>query len=536
MARTTQWDVMRNLNRRPNGQMRGRRLLLLLVVGAVMACGVTPPTLVSTSAPATSSSPLTASPSPTASPSASPFGSETAVPALTVDHPTVVVTPSGDLQDYQIVDVEVTGFGVGGKVWLSECASAPVATSLGCGSGLPTQTLLVTGDDRAGSASFQVRSAAASTPLESGAAQACTAACVIVATLGDGFPFVTAPIAFGGPAVDVAGTFPGGGVWAATADQVMISGDGGRSWSRNPVPQFATVDVLDRTHVWAVSPGSDSVWPYRGNGIADTLHLIVNRSSDGGRTWRSVALPGDYGGTTPVLSFSDEMHGYLLCATLRGGGPSVVLQTDDGGATWRTMGTPGFNLGSVFSVSGPAVLWSGTQGDAGPVERPVLDVSRDGGRTWTDARLPGLVGSLFATNTVLAPPAFFGATGIVAVDSEPVAGEELTVYRSLDGGRTWARASSMPNPNGASAFSAFAALDARHWLFVAGNGLLRTGDGGRTWSRLIPEGLPPEGITWLHFADPEHGVALESPGAFTRPANLFVTADGGASWRVVATP
>jgi photosystem II stability/assembly factor-like uncharacterized protein len=519
---------MRNLKRRFGSHMRGRWLLPLVVSATVMACGVTPPTQMPTTAPATSSL--------AASPAGSPSGSETAVPALTVDHPTVVVTPSGDLQDYQIVDVEVTGFGVGGKVWLSECASAPVATSLGCGSQLAAQTFLVTGDDGAGSASFEVRSAAASAPLEASPTQACVAACVIVATLGDGFPFVTAPIVFGGPAIDAAGTFPGGGVWAATADQVMISGDGGLSWSRNPVPQFATVDVLDRTHVWAVSPGPDSVWPYGGQGIADTLHLIVRRSTDGGRTWSSVALPGDYGGTTPVLAFTDEMHGYLLCATLRGGGPSVVLQTDDGGATWRTIGTPGFNLGSVFSVSGPDVLWSGTQGDAGPVERPVLDVSRDGGRTWTDARLPGLVGSVFATNTVLAPPAFFGVIGIVAVDSEPVAGEELTIYQSVNSGRTWVQASSMPNSSGASAFSAFAALDAGHWLFDGGNALLRTGDGGRTWSRFIPEGLPSEGITRLQFSDPEHGVALESSGAYTMPANLFVTADGGASWTTAPVP
>ena len=438
-----------------------------------------------------------------------------------------MVTPSGDLQDYQVVDVEVTGFGVGGKVWLSECSSAAVATSLGCGSGLPTQTLLVTGDDRAGSASFEVRNAAASTPLESGAAQACTAACVIVATLGDGFPFVTAPIAFGGPAVDVAGTFPGGGVWAATADRIAISGDSGRTWSGNPVPRFATVEVLDRTHVWAVSPGPDSVWPYTGQGVADTLHLIVRRSADGGRTWSSVALPDDYGGTTPVLAFADAVNGYLLCAALRGGGPSVVLRTDDGGATWRTVGTPGSNLGSVFSASGPGVLWSGTQGDAGPVERPVLDVSRDGGRTWTDARLPGLVGSLFATNTVLAPPAFFGATGIVAVASEPAAGAELTIYRSTDSGRTWARASSMPNSSGPGAF---AALDARQWLVASGSGWLRTADAGRTWSPFTAKGLPGAGIGWLQFSDAIDGAALVETGEFTTPADLFVTADGGATW------
>jgi Neocarzinostatin family len=55
------------------------------------------------------------------------------VPALTVDHPTVTFYPSTGLIDGQEVTVHVTGFGVGGKVRLSECATAAAATALGCG-------------------------------------------------------------------------------------------------------------------------------------------------------------------------------------------------------------------------------------------------------------------------------------------------------------------------------------------------------------------------------------------------------------------
>lgn len=508
--------------------MRGLSTLLLLVSAMLVACGVTPSPQISTPAPPGASSLPSASPLPTPS----PFASDSLVPGLTVDHPTVVVTPSGDLQDYQLVDVEVAGFAVGGKVWLSECASAAVATSLGCGSQLAAQTFLVTGDDRAGSASLEVRATAATAPLTSGTMRACATDCVIVATLGAGFPFVTAPITFGGPAVDAAGTFAGGRLWAATADRVMISADGGRSWRSGALPRWATVDVLDRTHVWVVSPTPDSVWPYGGQGTFDTLHIVVRRSTDGGRSWRSVTLSDDYAGTTPELAFLDGRHGYLLCASLRGGGPSVVLRSDDGGATWRTTGTPGFYLGSVFSASGPAVLWSGTQGDAGPVERPVLDVSRDGGHTWTDARLPGLVGSRFATNTVLAPPAWFGATGVVAVSHELPSGQELTIYRSIDHGRTWKRVSSLSNPSGGSAF---AAVDATHWLFATGSGWRSTADGGRTWATFTPTGLPRAGITSIQFSDADHGIALVATGAFTVPGDLFVTVDGGTTWTAAPT-
>ena len=44
-------------------------------------------------------------------------------PADATVHPRVSVTPAEGLMDGQVVTVKATGFGVGGKVWLSECAS-----------------------------------------------------------------------------------------------------------------------------------------------------------------------------------------------------------------------------------------------------------------------------------------------------------------------------------------------------------------------------------------------------------------------------
>ena len=67
------------------------------------------------------------------------------VPALTVHDPTVHVSPSTGLHDGQTVTVAVTGFGVGAKVWLSECASASDVSGEGCGAQLAAQTLLAPG-------------------------------------------------------------------------------------------------------------------------------------------------------------------------------------------------------------------------------------------------------------------------------------------------------------------------------------------------------------------------------------------------------
>jgi hypothetical protein len=113
-----------------------------------------------------------------------------------VNHPKVIIVPASHLRDAQTVEVRVTGFGVGGKVWLSECASIDEATSAGCGRDLAGQPFLVTDDTRAGSATFTV-SGNAPGKYPSATLETCADRCVIVATLGYGFPYVTAPIAFG---------------------------------------------------------------------------------------------------------------------------------------------------------------------------------------------------------------------------------------------------------------------------------------------------------------------------------------------------
>jgi hypothetical protein len=166
--------------------------LLLIVSGLVAACANTP-------TPKPSSTP-SATPSVTiATPASTPPASETVVPALTVDHPMVTISPSTHLKDGQTVEVRVTGFAVGGKVWLSECASAAAATDLGCGEQLAAQPFLVTDDNRSGRATLVVRSSASAKALLAGPATTCVDQCVVVATLGIGYPYVIAPIAFERP-------------------------------------------------------------------------------------------------------------------------------------------------------------------------------------------------------------------------------------------------------------------------------------------------------------------------------------------------
>ena len=178
--------------------MNARLPIVLIFSGIVAACASTP-TLQPSSSPSSAPNVTIPTPGPTPTSSPSAWAAETVVPALTVDHPTVTISPSAHLKDGQTVEVRVTGFGVGGKVWLSECSSAAAATDLGCGVDLAAQPFLVTDDNRGGSASLVVRATALGRAPSAGPASACKDRCVVVATIGSGYPYVIAPIAFTGP-------------------------------------------------------------------------------------------------------------------------------------------------------------------------------------------------------------------------------------------------------------------------------------------------------------------------------------------------
>ena len=118
------------------------------------------------------------------------------VPALATHSPAVSVRPSTGLVDGQQVTVTVRGFGQGGKFFLSECASSADVSSLGCGTQLAAQPFGVTDDTGSGSSPFTVHASARSGPSPQDALVACRNACVLVATVGDGYGYAYAHLIF----------------------------------------------------------------------------------------------------------------------------------------------------------------------------------------------------------------------------------------------------------------------------------------------------------------------------------------------------
>ena len=176
-----------------NLDMRSVENLLAAVVVATL-----PMVLAGCSSNSTSSSPTTAASATTTT--ISPAGTTTSsksglVPALDAPNPKVTVAPSRNLKNGENVTVSVTGFGSGGKFFISECASASDANSAGCGRQLAAQIFGVTNSDGSGSFPFTVNTEAGLKPYNNARAQ-CTDQCMIVATVGIGFGFAYAPIEF----------------------------------------------------------------------------------------------------------------------------------------------------------------------------------------------------------------------------------------------------------------------------------------------------------------------------------------------------
>lgn len=340
-------------------------------------------------------------------------------------------------------------------------------------------------------------------------------------------------------AIDFVGTTLAGDIWAIQRSTWLDSSDAGATWKAAALPLDAssvlTANALDADHAWLIGLGAGST--QLTGSPSDILNMVVERTADGGRTWQASAIPGNHAGHTPSLLFIDPLHGYLMLSAGRfSDGVSTVLESADGGASWSVAGKSDA-LGPLFAASDGTTLWAGlaqSAAGASPIDNPpLLEVSRDGGRSWQDAHLPLLEGEVGGGGAWLdGPPHFLDpATGIVTATALHGNGMETRVFRTTDAGRTWTLISDLAVEAGAGP----ALFDAKDWLLPLVNpfGLMATTDGGATWQPMPATGLANGGwIAWVGALDVRHAVALVPSGhSFDGSGLLFITADGGRTWQ-----
>jgi photosystem II stability/assembly factor-like uncharacterized protein len=371
--------------------------------------------------------------------------------------------------------------------------------------------------------------------------------------------------------------------------------DGGRTWHRElslsglrttPTAQFFN----DREVVVIGEPVATAT---------DMPLLNVWRTSDGGANWQvypmvvdRTELPDVGAGNWVVRSsyFLDDQRGWvLLYASYMCGGcrvqnnSTLVFQTTDGGAKWSKSATLPYQLGGwlgiKFASPTTGLVWD---------YRGQLDVTHDGGKSWSGATV-SVPGDPLYPNYVLPEPVTFLSANeaLYALDlakavtvpcldtsghNEPLAGNvppycqnprraveavARYVFSSDDGGLTWARSPAIPfkgeMPLSGIPQPRIEFIDRHHWVVLDSDGVTQSTDGGATWSP--PRSIPTPAGWYLNegqFLDASHGWVTVSDSAqatFTtaQKANLnpvttwpkfamLTTSDGGATWHEITLP
>jgi len=260
------------------------------------------------------------------------------------------------------------------------------------------------------------------------------------------------------------------------------------------------------------------------------------------------------------VSAIDAVHEGNRLTIYIGSASGGVWKSVNGGTTYK----PVFDQTGVQSIGAitvdpkdPKVVWVGT---GEPWTRNSVSIgdgvyrSGDGGETWTNC---GLRGTERIGKIVVDP----GATGTVyacALGKLWSNSDERGLYKTSDGGKTWARILKGPNlSTGCSTVAMdpsdphtlYAALwDFRRtgWSFrsgsespagVSGSGMFKSGDGGATWSSLdasTARGLPPKpwGRVAVTVAPSNHDVVYALIEAAPPYNGLYRSNDGGKTWEL----
>lgn len=280
--------------------------------------------------------------------------------------------------------------------------------------------------------------------------------------------------------------------------ELFASHDHGVSWSL--VPGFS--------NVVSVIPFGRSVWVLQGTCLPGSVTCTagIETSSDGGRTWATVALPasGRIGGGYAMIRTSPS-------ATLLVGSPnpqtfgpapmsSLTLLTTDGGRTWRQGSAPCVGVSTFLSQAEDGTVWLACASVPGAGNQAkMLARSFDGGVHWTPEHCPSHASPPTFPTCYFSGEMNAGYLGsLVATSSTTafLAGGRNNVLVTRDGGKTWSQTNpkigDMDNGTG----PLFFANPTDGWVIFAAsnsgaaNALWRTTNGGRTWSEVWSAGSP----------------------------------------------
>jgi photosystem II stability/assembly factor-like uncharacterized protein len=333
--------------------------------------------------------------------------------------------------------------------------------------------------------------------------------------------------------------------------------DGGQRWTR----QFATVNsglavrFLDATQGLMMEPT-----PFPG------ANPTLLRTEDGGDHWTPIPLAPGIDSNPTLAYFLDLLHGWVMVRTGRSDTTedAEIFRTDDGGLDWtiaasvdpiawtsRGLQEQGLKRWLSFRT-----LSDGALGTIEPDGSAAVYVTHDGGADWRLVPLAPPAGGWKPGDTLALLPPTISANGegaMIVVDTERLGGRPrvgrpvnlglsaVLVYHTRDGGDTWDAPAPAPldvdvNFADPSFLAGSSFVNGTAGWLMAGASTWVTSDSGRTWTR---RGQLPAGRSFAELAPVDDAVAVgeaKTGPAPEAPWSLFLTEDGGRTWRVVPAP
>jgi photosystem II stability/assembly factor-like uncharacterized protein len=275
------------------------------------------------------------------------------------------------------------------------------------------------------------------------------------------------------------------------------------------------------------------VWRTRDGGLSweagEPLELILTLyvSQDHPRRMYDPPVP-------PFIQFFDNQHGLILVRDVDSGMHHYYIAfytTGDGGKSWEKMigpDDPGphscYKTGMAFADAQSGWL---TESDC-PLSVPALEITQDGGHTWTSWEKinlpppefdPTLIERAYCVDAH-SPHLFTPNHGAFIVDCRTSGGEAQPpdiLYQTEDGGQTW---QTKPYPGGELLF-----LNPQTG-WALGRDIFRTFDGGSSWEKV-------KTVNWdgqFDFVDENTGFAV---ARLDDQLALVRTFDGGRTWQIL---
>ncbi len=276
------------------------------------------------------------------------------------------------------------------------------------------------------------------------------------------------------------------------------------------------------------APSNDAVWV-----LIDGTFLY--RSTDRGTTWQQRPVPpGNF--PRPEISFIDDQQGWLATGgvpeTQCNGAGTAVWHTSDAGTTWQQVASVDSRslryrqckqgLSFVDAMHGFLGAWD-------PNSPPTVYRTADGGHTWAPSTLPEPPGFVTQAGGFTLSPGLvkgFGKTLLIPASGMREGAQMEYIFRSVDGGATWTNLATAGQGLNDVTF----VTEAR-WLKISNDGsALETTDAGKTWHSYRSDYQDAAGVRSVFvFGDPLVGYGTVRGG-------IRRTVDGGLHWALIKTP